>query len=67
MAIDTAHKRSSCVNVMLSFGRSLPYVADGSVNDNDRIHTAYIYSGIAIDDPAPPTVQLWTMHLMGFV
>ena len=41
---DTRNKRSSSINIDLGWGRIFPN-PDGTIDVNDRQHTAYKYSG----------------------
>lgn len=46
MAVDTANKRSSAINVSSPWRSRLPF-PDGTIDQGDRQHVAYMYSGIA--------------------
>mgnify|MGYP001593995764 CR=1 FL=1 len=53
MAIDSALKRASALNVSSPWRNILP-MPDGSINQDDRQTVALHYSGIAAGPPAPP-------------
>jgi len=46
MAVDTAGKRASAVQVLRSWQAILPYPPDGAIGQGDRQHAAWTYSGI---------------------
>lgn len=52
MAVDTAAKRSSAINVGSPWRGLLP-PPDGTVGQPDRQHVAFMYAGIEAEDPAP--------------
>lgn len=63
MALDTRDKRASAINVASPWRGLLP-VPDGSLNQADRQHVAFLYRGIAAGGAAPaPT--LFTLALLG--
>lgn len=64
MALDTRDKRSSAVMVSLPWRGHEP-VADGTVGQADRQHTALMYSGIAADVPAPVATGYFLLPLLG--
>lgn len=51
MALDTADKRSSAVNIGSPWRGLLPFPS-GSIDQQDRQHIAYMYRGIAADAPS---------------
>ena len=55
MAIDTRDKRSSAIHVSLPWRGLLP-LPDGSLNQGDRQHTAYMYRGILASSGTPAPV-----------
>lgn len=63
MAIDTANKRASAINVSSPWRSSLPF-PDGVIAQLDRQHTAFMYAGIASGAAAPVTAR---EHNIGFV
>lgn len=54
MAVDTAAKRASCVDVWYGSARTPPYPPDGTIAASDRLGV-WGYSGIAADPPTPIT------------
>jgi len=60
MAIDTAVKRGSSINVWLPTGRVLPFPS-GTVGVVGRQFTSYAYVGIAA--APPPPFAVWRMNL----
>ena len=48
MAIDTANKRASCINVAFPLSRVLP-LPDAVMAPADRYHLAFLYRGLAAD------------------
>ena len=55
MAIDTAAKRSSAINVGSPWRSRLPF-PDGTIDQGDRQAVAFVYSGIlAVEFVPPPT------------
>lgn len=55
MAIDTATKRASAINVGMPALRLLP-IPDGTVGQADRQHVALLYGGILAGAVTAPTV-----------
>ena len=51
MAVDTAAKRASAINIRLPW-RTAPF-PDGTVGSDDRQHLAWMYGGILAFEPAP--------------
>lgn len=49
-AIDTRDKRSSAIHVGLPWRCQYP-VADGTIGQADRQHTAWLYSGVLAEEP----------------
>lgn len=49
VAIDTANRRNSAGQFMLTVSLPAP---DGTIDAPDRLHTAWLYSGIAASAPA---------------
>lgn len=61
MAVDTPSKRLSIIHLGNPWRQTVP-LPDGTINAGDRLHTAYLYSGIA-EQPSP-TVAVdrgWTI------
>ena len=60
MAVDSRNKRASAVQILQPFGLA-PLTPDGTIGTNDRLHIAWLYSGIAAETPATVTVD-WTLQ-----
>ena len=59
MAIDSAEKRYSMMNMFTGFGLHLPmFEVDGSVDADDQYHMLDIYSGISLDAPVAVTTKV---------
>lgn len=54
MALDTANKRSSAINVSSPWRARLPF-PDGTVAQLDRQHVNFMYAGISSGAPAVVT------------
>jgi hypothetical protein len=64
MAIDSAAKRFSVINLLMPFRGSDP-LPDGSVGAPDRLHLALLYCGIAAGLPISALVFMTAMHVWG--
>jgi len=51
VAVDTAEKRFSMLNLTIVGASMMLFERDGTVNDDDRQHLIGCYSGIALDEP----------------
>lgn len=66
MAIDSASKRASAMNISCPWRSSLP-LPDGTIDQGDRQHAAFMYSGILAGIPqADPIVDTGTYARIGF-
>jgi hypothetical protein len=67
MAIDTANKRSSAINISIPWRGMLP-LPDGAIDQADRQHTAFMYAGItasALEQITGGVHHQWVWHLFG--
>jgi hypothetical protein len=67
MAVDTRNKRASAINLMLPWRGQLP-APDGTIDELDRAHVAFLYAGIAIEEldsgtGTPSTAEPFTFNL----
>jgi len=53
MAIDTRNKRASAIGIGLPFRAAYP-APDSTIDASDRLHVAFLYSGIAAGAGAEP-------------
>lgn len=65
MAIDTAAKRKSCIGLATPWNRPGIIPTNGDLSAPERLHTDYLYSGIAADPPGGATPRLRTLMGVG--